>query len=79
MAKTYRPYGTLVETVKKNSHGNKFGLRDRTLEIYETKRMRKGIVYDSSRKGWKNVDCVIAIGYFDRSTDTDHIKKSFGY
>lgn len=79
MAKTYRPYGTLVETVKRSSHGNKFGLRDRTLEIYETKSMKKGIEYNSSRKGWKNADCVMSVRHFDRSTDTDHIKKSFGY
>lgn len=69
MAKKYRPYGKLIETCKKNSHGHKVGLMDRTLEIYETKRGLKGIVYDSSRRGWKNEYSVLFISHFTEKSE----------
>ena len=77
-------YGTLVQTCKKNSEGFKYGLMDRTLEIYETKRGMKGVLFNSSRRGWKRKECVLSIAHFKRSDQDgkcsiEGVKEYFGF
>lgn len=84
MAKRYRPYGKLVERVSGNSKGAKYGLRDRTLEIFETKRGLKGIVYISNQKGWRKEDNILSICHFTEQTEgrqpsVERVKEYFGF
>jgi len=45
--------------------GNKGGLVDRTLEIYETKRGLKGVLWDSGFMHWKSGDAEpISVAHF---------------
>lgn len=84
MAKRYRPYGKLIETVRKNSKGNKVGLMDRTLEIYETKKGLKGIEYISNERGWRNDNHILSICHFTERTEGERpsiqrVKEYFNY
>jgi hypothetical protein len=65
----YRPYGKLIERVNKNSTGSKFGLMDRTLEIFETKRGLKGILYISNEIGWRNKQHILFVCHFTEKTE----------
>ena len=84
MAKSYRPYGKLIETVSKNSKGGKYGLMDRTLEIYETKRGLKGIEYISNERGWGDKNHILSIRHFTEKTEGERptvqrVKEYFNY
>lgn len=84
MAKRYRPYGKLIETVRKNSKGHNAGLMDRTLEIYETKKGFKGIEYISYYRGWRNENHILSICHFTEKTEGERpsiqrVKEYFNY
>lgn len=57
-------YGKLIACVRKNSNGSPCGLMDRTLEIYEIKTGLKGVLFESSEKGWKKKENVISSALF---------------
>ena len=57
-------YGKLIARARKNSNGSLCGLMDRTLEIYEIKTGLKGVLFESSEKGWKKKENIISSAHF---------------
>ena len=57
-------YGKLIARARKNSNGNPCGLMDKTLEIYEIKTGLKGVLFESSEKGWKKKENIISSALF---------------
>lgn len=61
-------YGKLIARARKNSNGSPYGLMDRTLEIYEIKTGLKGVLFESSEKGWKKKENVIFVPFSEQRT-----------
>ena len=74
-------YGKLIACARKNSNGS-HGFMDRTLEIYEIKTGLKGVLFDSSEKGWKKKENVISCAIFrteDRDATPYRVCEYFGF
>lgn len=75
-------YGKLIARARKNSNGSPCGLMDRTLEIYEIKTGLKGVLFESSEKGWKKKENVISYTLFkteDRDATPQRVCEYFGF
>lgn len=75
-------YGKLIACARKNSNGSPYGLMDRTLEIYEIKTGLKGVLFESSEKGWKKKENVISCAIFraeDRDATPQRVCEYFGF
>ena len=75
-------YGKLIATYQKNSDGSKFGLMNRTLEIYELK-SGCGALHSASNActWWGNENNIISIAkfnYADRDATEYRVCEYFG-
>ena len=74
-----RIYGKLVATYRKSSNGG--AVMNRTLEVYETKRGLKGVLWASPYKGWKQPQNLISIAHFynrDGDATLYRVREYFG-
>ena len=75
-------YGKRALICRRNSQGDKYGLWDRTLEIYQTKKGLKGVLFNSGTIGWRKKKNIISIAHFyykDGDATYQRVQEYFGF